>query len=385
MSFHGYYRSNGFVGVRNHVLVIPTVVCASSTARLIAERVYGVKYVNNPYGCGQAGEDLKQTVNTLIGLGVNPNVAAVLVVSLGCEGVDAEMVSREIAKSGKPVELLVIQEAGGTLKTVEKGVRIVREMVREALKLKREEAPISKLTVALECGGSDTTSGLASNPAVGVASEMIVGMGGTVIISEVPEFIGAEHIFAERAVNEDVKREIVKTVLEYEEYLKSYGVDFRGAQPSPGNIAGGLTTIEEKSLGAIHKAGRSIVKGVLKYAEKPSGNGLYLMNTPGFDVSSIVGMVAGGAQIVLFTTGRGTPVGNPIAPVIKITGNPETARKMGDDIDIDVSGIILGAESIEEAGERIFRELIEVASGKPTKSEILNYNEFGIFRIGPTF
>ncbi|MEM2755162.1 MAG: UxaA family hydrolase, partial [Candidatus Methanomethylicia archaeon] len=353
MIFHGYYRDNGSIGVRNHVLIIPTVICASSTAKLIAERVYGVKYLNNPYGCGQVGEDLKQTVNTLIGLGVNPNVAAVLVVSLGCEGVDAKVVTEEIAKSGKPVELLVIQEVGGTLKTVEKGVRIVREMVQEALKLKREEASVSKLIVALECGGSDTTSGIASNPAVGVASDMIIDMGGTVIISEVPEFIGAEHIFAERAVNEDVKMEIIKTVIEYEKYLKSYGVDFRGAQPSPGNIAGGLTTIEEKSLGAIHKAGRSIVKGVLKYAEKPSGNGLYLMNTPGFDVSSIVGMVAGGAQIILFTTGRGTPVGNPIAPVIKITGNPETAEKMRDDLDVDVSGIILGTESIEEAGRKI--------------------------------
>ena len=385
MIFQGYYRDDGSVGVRNHVLVIPTVICASSTARLIAERVYGVKYLNNPYGCGQVGEDLKQTMNTLIGLGVNPNVSAVLVVSLGCEGLDAKVVSEEIAKSGKQVELLVIQEVGGTLKTVEKGVRIVRGMVQEALKLKREEAPISKLTVALECGGSDTTSGLASNPAVGVASDMIVDMGGTVVISEVPEFIGAEHIFAERAVSESVKMEIIRTILEYEEYLKSYGVDFRGAQPSPGNIAGGLTTIEEKSLGAIHKAGKSIVRGVLKYAEKPSGKGLYLMNTPGFNVPSIVGMVAGGAQITLFTTGRGTPVGNPIAPVIKITGNPETAEKMRDDIDIDVSGIILGTESIEEAGKKIFRELIEVASGKPTKSETLNYNEFGIFRIGPTF
>lgn len=384
-SFRGYYRDDGSVGVRNQVLIIPTVVCASIAAKAMAERVVGVKYLNNPYGCAQAGYDLIQTEETLIGLGLNPNVASVLVVSLGCESVDARRIVDKIARSNRHVDLVIIQEVGGVLKAVERGIRILKGMVMEASKLRRDEASISKLVIALKCGASDATSGLASNPAVGVASDMIVSAGGTAITSEVPELIGAEHLFTERAINEAVKEEVLKVVKGFEERLKAYGVDFRGAQPSPGNIAGGLTTIEEKSLGAIQKSGRSPVKGVLRYAERPPGNGLYLMVAPGFDVESTTGMVAGGAQVVLFTTGLGTPLGNPVAPVVKITGNPETAKMMKDEIDVDVSSVILGVESIDEAGRRIFNAILDVASGKLTKAEALGHDEFGIFRVGPTF
>jgi altronate dehydratase large subunit len=352
---------------------------------MIAESVPGVAYLQNPYGCGQVGDDLKQTLNTLVGNGLNPNIGAVLVVGLGCESVDANKVADEIAKSGKPVETLIIQKVGGTLRTFKKGVNEVKKMIAAISKSKRKEAPLSKLIVGLECGGSDTTSGLISNPVVGLVSDKLISMNGTVIISEVPEFIGAEHLFAQRAVSESLKKDILKIVKSYEEYLKSYGCDFRGAQPSPGNIAGGITTIEEKSLGAIRKSGKSPVQGILRYAERPQRNGLYLMNTPGTDWISCSGKVAAGVQMILFTTGRGTPLGNPVAPIIKITGNPETAEKMSDNIDIDVSRVLSGSESLENAANRTFKYVIEVASGKLTKAEIFGHNEFGIFKIGPTF
>jgi len=361
-------------------------MCAANVAKWIAESFKKkVKYLYNPYGCGQAGEDLKQTFDTLVGCGLNPNVAAVLIVSLGCEAIDAEKVADEIAKSNKLVEVLTIQEVGGTIKTIRKGIMIIKKMIKEISKEKRREAPLSELIIGLECGGPDATSGLISNPVVGLVSDEIINLGGTVIISEVPEFIGAEHLFAGRAVSSSVKNNILKVVRDFEKKLKSYGVDFRGAQPTPGNIAGGITTIEEKSLGAIRKSGKSPVQGVLKYAEKPLKKGLYLMNTPGLDYESCVGMVAGGAHIILFTTGRGTPTGNPIAPVIKITGNPKTANKMRDNIDIDISTVLLGHESMNNAANRVFKYLVEVASGKLTKAEALGHNEFGIFRIGPTF
>lgn len=379
----GYIRPNGKVGVRNHVLVLPCSICASEVAVRIASSVEGAVAVYNQHGCAQMPGDLEIVERVLVGFGKNPNVAAVLVVGLGCESISAERVAEKIASTGKPVEELVIQEAGGTLKALEKGVRVVRDLAREAHKATREEVDISEIVLALECGGSDVTSLLAANPVVGYVVDKFIDLGGTVLFSETTEVIGAEHLLVKRATSREVAEKLLAVVKRVEETIKSLGVDIRGSQPTPGNIEGGITTLEEKSLGAVIKSGSRAIQGVLEYGEEPPGKGLYFMDTPGQDVESITGMVAGGAEVVVFTTGRGTPTGCPIAPVIKVTGNPYTYEKMRDNIDF-YTAIVEGKETIREAGERLFRELIEVINGKLTKAEALRHWEFGIFKTMPT-
>jgi altronate dehydratase large subunit len=379
----GYVRPNGKVGVRNHVLVIPTVVCSAETAVRIADSVEGAVTIYNQHGCCQLPYDVELVERALIGYGKNPNVAAVLVVGLGCESVNIHRVADRIASTGKPVETVIIQEAGGTLKTIERGVSIVKEFVQEAAKIKREEVDISEIIASAECGGSDATSGLVANPVVGYAIDKLIDLGGTAIFSETTEVIGAEHLLARRAASKEVADKLLAVIRRLEDFLKSQGMDIRGSQPTPGNIAGGITTLEEKSLGAIIKAGTRVLQGVLEYGEEPTGKGLYFMDTPGQDIESITGMVAGGAVLVLFTTGRGTPTGCPIAPVIKVTGNPYTYEKMKDNIDF-YAAVIEGKETVKEAGERLFNEMIEVINGKPTKSEALKHREFGIYKTLPT-
>jgi altronate dehydratase large subunit len=281
--------------------------------------------------------------------------------------------------------MLNIQDEHGAPRTAKKGVSIAKRMVMTARKMKREPFSVRKLIVGLECGGSDMTSGIAANPALGVASDAIVRQGGTTILSETTEFIGAEHILAERGSSPRVKKRIYEITDIMEKRLKAAGVDFLGAQPTPGNMRGGLTTLEEKSLGCIYKAGTAPVQEVLDYGEKPRKKGLVIMDTPGHDVESITGMIAGGAQLIAFTTGQGTPVGCPVAPVIKITGNPRTYKMMKDHIDIDAGVIMEGKDTVANVGRRIFDEVIKVSSGRRTKSEKLGHREFAITRIGSTF
>lgn len=385
MKFKGFVRQNGKVGIRNHLLIIPSSVCASVVAERIASHVEGAVAIPNQHGCCQIGGDLELIKNTLIGLGKNPNVGAVLVVGLGCEGVPTENVAAEIAKTGKLVDYIVIQHCGGTLKAEEKGTRIARQMMQEICKFEREEVDISELLLSIECGGSDTTSGLASNPVAGYVSDKIVELGGTSMFSETTELIGAEHLFAKRAVTKEVGEKLLYIVKRCEEKAKTMGVDMRGGQPTPGNIEGGISTIEEKSLGCIYKGGTKPLQGVLEYGEEPQGKGLYFMDTPGQDIESITGMTAGGSQVVIFTTGRGTPTGSPIAPVKKITGNPETYKNMEDNIDFNCGTIVEGIESIKDAGERLFNLLIEVCNGKMTKAETLRHREFGMYKLISTF
>lgn len=382
MNFYGYERSDGKVGVRNHVLILPASVCASDTAEMIARQVNGAVSFHNQNGCSQVPSDQIYTMDMMAGYAANPNVYGTIVVSLGCENCQMDLVVEEIKKlTNKPMKTLIIQQEGGTIETVAKGVRYAMEMVREASLLQKKEFPISRLIVGTECGGSDPTSGLASNPMVGEMCDLLVGAGGTAILSETTELIGAEHILAKRAKNEEIRKEIYHIISRYEESLEKAGEKVRAGNPSPGNKAGGITTLEEKSLGCIHKGGSTIIQEVVDYAKPVTQKGLVIMDTPGNDPSSIAGMIAGGAQIIVFTSGRGTPTGNPLAPVIKVTGNRETYGMMPDNIDVDASHVIYGPESLEELGQQLLKEVAQVAAGKLTKAEVLGFVETSVQRI----
>jgi altronate dehydratase large subunit len=332
-------------------------------------------------GCDETDADLEQTMRTLAGIGKNPNVAASLVIGLGCEVLPPFELMEEIRKEGKPVACLIIQREGGTIKTIQKGIALAQEMVGDASKIQKELFDASFLSLGTQCGGSDATSGLAANPALGFASDKLVELGGVSIIAETPELIGAEHWLTKRAISREVADHINFVVKRYEERLKAIGEDFVGKQPCPGNIEGGLSTIEEKSLGCVTKVGRAPIQGVLEYGEVPSGKGVYIMDTPGSDIESDTALLAGGCQMICFTTGCGTPVGTPIAPVIKITGNPYTFERMKDNTDINAGTIVIGKEFVKDVGQKIFEEMIAVASGKQTKSEILGCQEFSINRL----
>lgn len=385
MKFLGFKQPDGKIGVRNHVIILPSVVCSSEVCDAIAKKVKGVISIPHPHGCAQLTHDAEQTARTLIGIGRNPNVAAVLVIGLGCEVVDPFMIASKIGESGKWVKSLVIQEMGGTPKTVKEGIKIVRQMLAYASRLKRERVSMDSLILGVECGGSDACSGLSANPALGITSDLLIKEGGTVILSETTESIGAEHILAKRAINRAVRMRILEIVSRTEMRALSSGIDIARANPTPGNYKGGITTLEEKSLGCVMKGGTSRIMEVLEYAERPTRKGLALMDTPGQDAESVTGLVAGGAQIIAFTTGRGTPLGSPIAPVIKIATNSYVYTKMIENMDINAGEIITGNKSVQDIGEKIFREIIRVASGKLTKNEILGHREFAINRIGPSF
>ncbi|MGC9321988.1 MAG: UxaA family hydrolase [Kosmotogaceae bacterium] len=383
----GYLRSDGSVGVRNHVLVLPSVLCSSNVARKISVAVPGSVVASHNQGCAQLGDDFQQTRRTLINTALNPNVAAVLVVGLGCERVSPHELRDVILDSGKPAELIMIQDYG-TVDAVKRGTAIVGKMVEEASKIEREQVPLSRLVLGMECGGSDFSSGLSANPVVGEAADILWEEEGRVILSETTELVGAEHLLFERMKDEEMKRRFAAMLerMINESMKNSRDVVDKENVPnniSPGNVRGGLTTLEEKSLGAMIKGGKVPVVGVNEYGEAiASCPGLYLMDTPGYDVESVTGMVAGGATVVLFTTGQGTPTGNAIAPVIKITGNHETARKMRENIDFDCSAVISGEETLEESGRRLFDLVLRVAEGEQTKSEFLGQDDFSIWNVG---
>lgn len=381
-TFEGYRRPDGRVGIRNHVLVLPASVCSSDTARIIASQVQGAVSFTNQNGCAQIGKDLEYTMDILAGFAANPNVYGTVIVSLGCETCQANLVGDAIAKlTNKPQRTVVIQQEGGTLKAVEKGVRYAKQLVEEASLVKRENIPITELILGTECGGSDPTSGIAANPLVGSLSDRLAALGATSVLSETPEFIGAEHILAKRAKTPEIGQRILDIVYRYEDSLKAVGEEVRRANPTPGNKAGGITTLEEKSLGCIRKGGTTLVNAVYDYAKQVTEKGLVIMDTPGQDPSSVAGMVAGGAQIVVFTTGRGSPMGNPIAPVIKITGNRGTFATMGDNIDLDASDIIYGPKSMEELTDELLSLVIQTANGRLTKAESLGINEISVMRV----
>ena len=382
MTFLGYPRPDGSIGTRNYVAVIPTVVCAAATARQISDNVKGTVPFLHHQGCALAPYDLELVNRTFTNLGLNPNVAAVVLVSLGCEPIDIDGIAEGIAQSGKPVEKLVIQQVGGTIATVEKGVRIARQMVSDASTVEREQFDESRLMFGSECGGSDTTSGLGSNPAIGSAFDILVKKGGSAVFSETTEFIGAEHLLAQRAVTPQVGKQIMDMVRRYEERFLEKGVDMRGTNPTKGNIEGGLTSIEEKSLGAISKGGSQPIQEIYEYGERPKKVGLSIVDGPGYDAPSLTALAAAGSTVIFFSTGRGTPLGSPFVPVIKVTANGPTYEKMKDNIDFYVD--LARKDNINQIGESLYEEALKVASGKQTKAEILDQSSYnGIFIVGP--
>lgn len=384
MKFMGYRRPDGRVGTRNYVGVIATVACSNEVARAVAAQVKGAVAFSHQQGCCQTPPDLERVTTTLIGLGSNPNLAAVLLVGLGCEGTDVERVAKAIAATGKPVQVIGIQEEGGGAKTTAKGILMAQQMAVEASRVQRMECSSTDLVLGLKCGSSDTTSGLSTNPALGVTVERLVREGGTAIMGEVTEFIGAEHLLARQCKNEAVGQQVLDLVERMEQRVKATGVDMRGGQPTPGNIKGGLTTIEEKSLGAIAKAGSAVVQAVYEYGEYPTVKGLVVMDSPGREPELLTGMAAAGANVIVFTTGRGAPQGFPFVPVIKVTGNEKTWERMHDHIDMSVHDVMDGDESLLQAGERIYEKVLETSSGVETKAEVSGYAQaMDIYVTGP--
>lgn len=384
MKFRGYRRSNGSVGVRNHVLVFPTVICAAAVAQMISDETPGTICVTHQHGCGHLGDEKEHMIRAMTGFCGNPNVAGVLLVGLGCEMLTPELLGEKLREAGQRVETITMQATEGTADAVAKGKELAEKLLKEAEGAQREMADVSELMVGAKCGASDTLSGLTANPATGIACDSLVTEGGTAIFTETPEMLGAEHVLVRRAANDEVRERIWGITSETESRVKAMGLDIREAEPGPGNIEGGLTTLAEKSLGAIRKGGTSDIVQVVDYAERPSEKGLVIMDGPAHDVVSVTGMIAGGAQVVVFTTGLGTPVGSPIAPVIKVSSNSSICHRWQDNIDLNAGAILDGEESLESMGERIFNEIIEVASGRLTKAEALGHCEFAIHTIGPT-
>lgn len=386
--FQGYRRPDGQYGARNLVAVIPSVICANDVAQAICRQVQGTVGYFHHQGCCQLPLDLHRVTDTLINLGKSPNVAASLIVSLGCEGTDHERMVKELRDIGKPVDIIRIQELGGTSRAIQAGIDAAQELVRQISGLQREPADVSNIMMAIKCGASDATSGMASNCVIGYVADKLVDLGATVIFGETTEFLGGEDILASRAVggpDGPVGEKIYEIVDRMERRAKSIGEDMRGGQPTPGNIAGGLSSIEEKSLGAIMKSGHRCIQGVLEYPESALGRkGLWIKDSPGREPEILTGMAATGAQCMMFSTGRGAPQGFPSMPVIKICGNPNTYARMSHDMDLNAGRIITGEKTIEEVGEEAFAHLLRVLSGEMTKNEALSYfGSVDIFCLGP--
>jgi len=396
--FEGYRRSNGSVGVRNYLAVLTSVNCSATVARHIAQAVErnglladypnidGVVPITHASGCGMAdeGEGFELLRRTLWGTAANPNFGGVLLVGLGCEVVQIGRLKSDFGlPEGETFQSFTIQETGGTRKAIEAGLDRLSAMLPAVGAARRSEAPASELCLGLQCGGSDAWSGVTSNPALGVAADRLVGLGGTVILSETPEIYGAEHLLIARAANERVSQKLRDRLAWWEDYTRRNGARMDN-NPSPGNKAGGLTTILEKSLGAVAKAGASPLNDVVQYAQSIETRGLVFMDSPGFDPCSATGQVASGATMIAFTTGRGSAFGCKPSPSIKLSSNSEIYRRMEEDIDINCGPIATGEASIEQKGAEILDYLLEVASGRRTKSEQLGYGgaEFVPWQVG---
>ncbi|PNV59467.1 carbohydrate hydrolase [Clostridium sp. chh4-2] len=382
MEFMGYKRADGRAGIRNHVLILPGCACASESCRIIAGQVKGTVNVIINTGCSDVAANTEMTQRVLMGFALNPNVYGVVIVGLGCETVPHKMLREKIqAQTTKPVVSFGIQEEGGTIKTIEKAVRAARELVEKAGMEQRVPCDISNILMGIECGGSDATSGISANPVVGELSDHLIDWGASTMMSETIEFIGGEHVLAKRGATKEIHNQIIRICQKFEEHLSAAGQNCRDGQPTPGNKDGGLSTLEEKSLGCIRKGGTRPVVEVLEEAERPTKNGAIIMDTPGYDIASVTSMVAGGCNVVVFTTGRGTPTGNALVPVIKVTGNRLTYQNMTDNMDVDVSAVTEGEQRAQEVCGSLMEELIRVCSGKMTKAETYGFSDVCIDHI----
>ncbi len=394
-TFLGYQRSDGRVGTRNYIAIVAASNCAAFTAQLIADsftheslpsNLDGVVAFPHGEGCAHSiGPDTEQLERTLKGVLDHPNVSAALILGLGCE---VNQISHYLGRADQlpdvPATLqgLTLQESGGTRSAVEAARKHVRDFIERAAAEKRTEVPASKIVLGLNCGGSDSFSGITANPALGYCSDLLVQQGGTAVLAETTEIFGAEHLLLRRARNPQVARKLLQCVDNYKAYLRQFGGSFND-NPSPGNKEGGLTNILEKSLGAVAKAGTSTLEEVVEFAARITGPGFVFMNTPGYDPVSITGLAAGGANLIAFTTGRGSAIGFPNVPVLKIASNTNTYRRMTGNMDINAGRIADGEASVEDIGREIFQALLRIASGERTKAEELGHHEFAPWRIGP--
>lgn len=382
MQFMGYKRTEGRAGVRNHVLILPSCACASESCRVVAGQVAGTVNVIFNAGCSDVAANTEMNQRVLVGFALNPNVYGVVIIGLGCETVPHKELREKIQKlTGKPVVSFGIQEEGGTVRTIEKAVRAARQMAAEASRQLREPCGMSDILLGIECGGSDATSGIAANPVVGELSDRLIDLGASTMMSETIEFIGGEHMLARRGATREIHNRIITICKEYEEHLAAAGQDCRAGQPTPGNKAGGLSTLEEKSLGCILKGGTRPVVEVLAEAERPVKSGAIIMDTPGYDIASVTSMVAGGCNVVVFTTGRGTPTGHALAPVIKVTGNRRTYQRMEDNMDFDASAVTMLEKSIEEVAGDLMTEVMAVCGGKITKAEAYGFSDIAVDHV----
>ena len=400
-TFDGLVRADGRVATRNYIGVLSTVNCSATVAHAIAAHfsrmhrpealknfpaVDGVVAITHGTGCGMdvQGQGMRVLQRTLAGYARHANFAAVLVVGLGCEGNQvAAWLENSHLTEADTLRTFNIQDSGGTSATVAAGVAHIEQLLSKAQQVSRTPCDVAHLTLGLQCGGSDGYSGVSANPALGVAADRLVAHGGTVVLSETPEIYGAEHLLTRRAVNAEVGNRLLERIRWWEQYTAMHGGEMDN-NPSPGNKAGGLTTILEKSLGAVAKGGSSNLQAVYEYAEALHTKGLVFMDTPGYDPVSVTGQVAGGANLVAFTTGRGSAYGCAPAPSLKLATNRALAQRQADDIDIDCGGIVLGECSVAETGEHIFQTLLRTASGMQTRSERHGYgqNEFVPWQLG---
>jgi len=382
--FNGFERPDGTVGVRNHVVVIPSVACANGVAAEIVRQVPQAVPLYHGHGCSRAGRDLELHFRTLSNLARHPNVSAALVVGLGCEVIKAELLAGEVLRTGRRVEYIDIQAEGGSRRSAEKGAGIVRNLLADAAEESRTAVGIDRLIVGLECGGSDAFSGITANPAVGVLSDLVVADGGTVILTENTEMIGTSHVLERRAVSPEVAERIRDMVARAEKRTRDILGPLASMVIAPGNMDGGMSSIQEKSLGCITKGGGSPITQVVDYAEPPTGKGLVLMDAPGYDVESMAGVVAAGAQVVIFTTGRGNPIGFPIAPVIKVASTSKLFASMEDDMDVDAGTVL--ERGIDEVGREVLRLMMGILNGEPAKAEMNRQDGIlCLYTTGPSF
>ena len=371
-TFLGYRRPDGTVGVRNHVAIIPAVVCANTVVQRIAQLVPGTVALPHPHGCAQIGDDVQMTMWSLAGAAANPNVAAALIVGLGCETCQSTDVL-DLAQErtpGKHLERFSIQEAGGSIKAIQRGVETARALVAEVATQQPEPTPLSELIVGTECGGYDATSGAAANPTVGIVADWLVAQGATVLLGETAEFFGAEQTLARRARDKETAQRLYEIVARLEAEAQYVGESIAGAGA-------------EAALGCIRKGGTTEVQEVVGFSDRTTRAGLVVMDTPSHDTVALTGMVTGGAQLCIATTGRGSPVGNALAPVINVTANPRTAERMGDNIDLSLAGIVEGTATPDALAAELTALTVEVARGELTAAEIIGHEEFALYRIGP--